>query len=128
MHPNSINSGMPTKSENKTKTRTQLSSIVSMQITSCGILSNLFHLVMYVDTDAALKWNDDELITRFYVCNISSYQNHNQTRRFASADCFGERYALKINSERPSRTDIFLYAIMDVIYRFEVICAKNQYR
>lgn len=43
----------------------QLSSIFSIQIASYAILSNHFHLVMYIDTETALTWTDDEVITRW---------------------------------------------------------------
>jgi hypothetical protein len=43
----------------------QLSSIFSIQIASYAILSNHFHLTLYVDTEAALQWSDHEGITRW---------------------------------------------------------------
>jgi hypothetical protein len=43
----------------------QLSSIFSIQIASYAILSNHFHLTLYVDTEAALKWSDHEVTTRW---------------------------------------------------------------
>ena len=42
----------------------QISSIFSIQIVSYAILSNHFHLTLYVDTEAALKWSDHDVITR----------------------------------------------------------------
>ena len=43
----------------------QLSSIFTIQIASYAILSNHFHLTLYVDTEAALQWSDHEVITRW---------------------------------------------------------------
>ena len=43
-----------------------LSTVFSIDIAAYAIMSNHYHLVIHVDTARAIKWSDDEIVSRWY--------------------------------------------------------------
>ncbi|MEM9604853.1 MAG: transposase [Pseudomonadota bacterium] len=84
----------------------EVASVFAIDIASFAIMSNHYHLVLHVDTDAAAQWSTDEIVERWHTLFNASYLSK---RYAANADAMlpserehvvelAERWRSRLNS------------------------------
>lgn len=99
-----------------------LANVFAIDICAYAVMSNHTHVVLHVDTERAVGWSDDEVLTRYHRLHkgtllTQQYRQINTRKSLSKAELFTIKASIKVFRERLCCISWFMRSLNEYIAR-----------